>query len=287
MNIHNTAIVDKKADIDASVEIGAYCVVEEGVVIKSDTKISPYAHIKGNTIIGENNLIHTGCVIGEKPQMLNLRKSIGKLRIGNNNIIREYVTINTSTKEDNETKIGNNNYFMSFSHIAHDCNLGSNIVLCNGSLLAGHVEINDNVLISGNAAVHQFVKIGRLAMVGGLSRVTKDVPPFMMLIGSSKIWGINSVGLKRASLSNDEIHTIKNAFNILYREGLPLKKSLKELSKIDSPLITEIIEFINNSKRGIAAANRSNLLEKIFLEYPLLVKHRIQTFKTIQKIENI
>ncbi len=283
MKIDSTAIISPEAEIAESVTVGAYCVIEGSVRIRKNTKISPYVHIKGNTAIGEGNLIHSGCVIGEKPQMLGLKEEIGKLVIGNNNVIREYVTIHTSTKEDTETRIGDNNYLMAFSHIAHDCHLKSNVIMSNGSLLAGHVEVEDNVTISGNSAVHQFVRIGRLAMVGGLSRVTQDIPPFMMCIGNSKIWGINTVGLKRAGISSEEIRQIKKAYRILYRERLPVKKSIEKLEKINSLKTQEIVTFIRNSKRGIAGANRSTVFEKIFLNYPFLIRREIESYRTLKK----
>ena len=217
--------------------------------------------------------------------MLGLKEDVGKLVIGDNNIIREYVTIHTSTKEEASTLIGNNNYLMGFSHIAHDCSLSNNITLSHGSLIAGHVEIQDNATISGNASIHQFVRIGRLSMIGGLTRVTRDIPPFMMCIGSSKIWGINLVGLKRAKITSEEIREIKKAYNILYRERMPIKKSIEKLEKINSPKIQEIALFIKNSKRGISSANRSTIFEKIFLDYPFLLRQEIESKRIFKKID--
>jgi len=283
MKADSTAIINPEAEIAENVVIGAYCVIEGHVKIRKNTKISPYVHIKGNTTIGEGNLIHSGCIIGEKPQMLGLKEDIGKLVIGNNNTLREYVTIHTSTEEDGSTSIGNNNYLMVFSHIAHDCNLKNNITISNGSLLAGHVEIEDGVTLSGNASVHQFVKIGRLAIIGGLSRVTQDIPPFMMCMGNSKIWGINTVGLKRAGITSEEIRQIKKAYRILYRERLPVKKSIEKLEKINSTKIQEIVTFIKKSKRGIAGANRSTVFERIFLNYPFLIRQEIESYRIFKK----
>ncbi|MDP8216887.1 MAG: acyl-ACP--UDP-N-acetylglucosamine O-acyltransferase [Candidatus Kaelpia imicola] len=283
MKIDKTAIVDSRAKIGEGVEIGPYSIVEEHVEIGAGTEILPFCHIKGSTKIGKNNLIHTGSVIGEKPQMLGLKKQLGHLLIGDDNIIREYATINTSTEEENRTEIGSNNYLMSFSHIAHDCCLKNNITISNGSLLAGHVEIEEGVTISANTAIHQFVRIGRLAMIGGLSRVTKDVPPFMMLIGNSKIFGINRVGIKRAGFSNEEIDEVKKAYTIIYRKRLPLNKIIEELKKIESTKAKEIIAFIESSKRGISGGKTSNLLEKTFLNYPLSVRQRIDTYKLFKK----
>ncbi|MDP8252925.1 MAG: acyl-ACP--UDP-N-acetylglucosamine O-acyltransferase [Candidatus Kaelpia aquatica] len=283
MNIDKTALVDSGAKIGENVEIGPYSIVEENVEIGAGTQILPFCHIKGSTKIGRNNIIHTGSIIGERPQMLGLRKQLGHLLIGDDNIIREYVTINTSTEEDNQTEIGSNNYLMSFSHIAHDCRLKNNITISNGALLAGHVEIEDNVTISANTAIHQFVRIGHLAMIGGLSRVTKDVPPFMMLIGNSKIFGINTVGLKRAGFSAAEINEVKKAYTVIYRKKLPLNKIIDELKKTDTAKTKEMVTFIENSKRGISGGKTSNLLEKIFLDYPLFIKQRTDAYKLFKK----
>ncbi len=284
MKIDKTAVVDRNAKIGEDVEIGSYSIVEGNVEIGAGTEILPFCHIKGSTKIGQNNLIHTGSIIGEKPQMLETRKQLGHLSIGDNNIIREYTTINTSTEEGSQTEIGNNNYLMSFSHIAHDCRLGNDITMSNGSLLAGHVEVEDSATISANTAIHQFVRIGRLAMIGGLSRVTKDVPPFMMLIGNSKIFGINAVGLKRAGFNADEVDEIKKAYTIIYRKKLPLNRIIDELKKIDTAKTKEVVKFIESSKRGISGGKTSSLLEKIFLDYPLLVSQRINAYKLFKKV---
>ena len=283
MKIDKTAIVDRNAAIGENVKIGPYSIVEENVEIGANTKILPFCHIKGSTKIGKNNIIHTGSIIGEKPQMLGLKRELGHLSIGDNNIIREYVTINTSTEENNRTELGNNNYLMGFSHIAHDCRLGNNITISNGSLLAGHVEIEDSATISANTAIHQFVRIGRLAMIGGLSRVTKDVPPFMMLIGNSKIFGINTIGLKRAGFSTEEINEVKRIFTTIYRKKLPLNKILDELKKSNTVRTEEVIKFIESSKRGISGGKTSNLVEKLFLEYPLFAKQRVNAYRLFKK----
>jgi UDP-N-acetylglucosamine acyltransferase len=284
MKIHPTAIISPKAEIDENVEIGPYCVIEEGVKIENGTKLGPYVHVKGRTIIGRDNIIHTGCVIGERAQMFGLREDKGKLEIGNGNIIREYVTIHASTDEANGTKIGDNNYLMGFAHIAHDCKIGNQVIICNGTLLAGHVEVGDKAFISGNVVIHQFVRIGRLAMIAGLARVNQDVPPFMLLVGNSRIWGINLVGLKRAGFDGERIRKVKEIYEILYREGLPLNKALEKLQKINSDLSKEVLNFIRNSKRGISGPHRSKLLEKIFLDYPLLLRQNIKTYKLLRKI---
>ena len=279
MKIHPTAIISPKAELDENVEIGPYCVIEEGVKIEKGTKLGPYVHVKGRTTIGRDNIIHTGCVIGERAQMFGLREDKGRLKIGNGNIIREYVTIHASTDEANETQIGNNNYLMGFAHIAHDCKIGNQVIICNGTLLAGHVEVGDKAFISGNVVIHQFVRIGRLAMIAGLARVNQDVPPFMLLVGNSRIWGINLVGLKRAGFDKERIYLVRRIYEILYRQGLPLNKALEKLRELNTDLSLEVLNFIRNSKRGVSGPHTSTFLERIFLDYPLLLRCKIATYK--------
>lgn len=281
--IHSKAVIEKGAILGESVDIGAYAIVEKGVKLGKGVKISPFVHLKGSTYIGENTFIGTGAVIGEMPQMLDLKENIGRVCIGNNNIIREYVTINSSTSEDKITSIGENNFLMAFSHIAHDCQLMNEIVVCNGSLIAGHVQVQDKAFISGNVVVHQFVRIGRLAMVGGLSRVNQDIPPFMMVVGDSRVWGVNLVGLRRAGFNREDISRVRKAYNIIYRKGLPQKSVLSELEKIGSEKVKEIVIFILSSKRGLCGPKRSTLLEKIFLDYPYFLRAKIPTYDLFPK----
>jgi UDP-N-acetylglucosamine acyltransferase len=276
--IHQTAVIDKNAVLGKDISIGAYSVIEGKVSLGDSVTIGPYVHIKGNTSIGESTSIGTGAMIGGSAQMLGLKEIDGRIVVGKNNVIREYVTINTSSSPEKSTIIGDNNFLMSFSHIAHDCKLGSNIVICNGSLVAGHVEIQDKAFISGNVVIHQFVRIGRLAMIGGLSRVNQDVPPFMMVVGDSAVWSINLVGLKRSGFTNQEISNIKKAFKTLYVSKLNLRAAVENLKQISSGSVKEIIIFISDSKRGISGPKRSSLFEKIFLDYPYFIRSRIETY---------
>ena len=275
--IHPTALIDKEVIADRDIEVGAYAVLGKGVHLGKGVKISPFVHLEGDIFIDDNTFVGTGAVIGGAAQILGLKENTGRVRIGKNNIIREYVTINASSTPEKTTYIGNNNFLMAFSHIAHDCQLGNSIVVCNGALIAGHVQIQDNAFISGNVVLHQFVRIGRLAMIGGLSRVNQDVP-FMMLVGDSRIWGLNLVGLKRKGFSIKEISAVKEAFNILYRKSLSPKNALQELEQIGSQEAKEIKDFILYSKRGICGPNKSSLLEKIFLDYPYFLRNKIPTY---------
>jgi len=273
--IHHTAIIDKNAVIEDGVSIGAYAVVEGKVRLDKGVKVLPYAHLTGETFIGENTTIGTGCVIGEAPQILGVREPVGKVYIGKNNIIREYVTINSSSVPDKSTALGNDNFLMAFSHVAHDCKITNNVVICNGALIAGHAEIQDKAFISGHVVVHQFVRIGRLAMIGGLSRVNQDVLPFMMAVGDSRVWGLNLVGLRRAAFKKEELADIKKAYNLIYRKGLSQKKALDAMKDLESESIKELIVFILASKRGICGPKKSTLFEKLFLDYPYFVRSKI------------
>ena len=253
-------------------------IIEQGAILEEGVVVSGYAQIKANVIIGENTFVGPGAIIGEAPQMTGVKVNKGRVRIGKNNTIREYVTINSSTSPDKETCLGDNNYLMAFSHLAHDCQVANDVVICNGSLVAGHANIGDKAFISGNVVIHQFVRIGALVMVGGLSRVNQDIPPFMMVVGDSRVWGINLVGLRRAKFSRDEINQVKKAYNLLYRQNLALKTALKEIETIESVKVKELLVFILASKRGICGPKRSSFFEKLFLDYPYLLRNKIPTY---------
>lgn len=277
--IDKTAIIDSQAVLGKDVSVGDYAIIEKGVQLGSKVTVSARAHIKGNTVIGDNTFVGIGAIIGEGPQMFGSTENIGRVIIGKNNIIREYVTIHSSTSPERATSLGDNNFLMAFSHVAHDCRLGDKVVICNGALLAGYVQIADQAFISGNVVVHQFARIGRLAMVGGLSRVNQDVPPFMMVVGDSRVWGLNLVGLKRAGIPQDARKQIRKAYELLYRRKMPQKKALEELEKIDSPYVKEITVFILSSQRGICGPQKNSLLEKLFLDYPYLIRNAIPTYR--------
>ncbi len=283
VKIDKTAIVDKRATLEEGVCIGPYVLVDKDVHLARGVSIGPHAHIKGRTYLGDDTVVGTGAVIGEDPQVLGMKQTEGRLYIGKNNTIREYVTIHTATKANSSTSIGDNNFLMGFSHVAHDCKLANNIVVCNGTLLAGCVEVGDGAFISGNVVVHQFVRIGRLAMVGGLSRVNQDVVPFMMVVGDSRIWGVNLVGLRRAFFDSDQIKQIKKAYSLLYRKGMTTKNALSELESFDSDKVKEIRLFVLSSKRGICGAKKSGLIERFFLDYPYLARSKVFTYDRFLK----
>ncbi|MBL7068471.1 MAG: acyl-ACP--UDP-N-acetylglucosamine O-acyltransferase [Candidatus Omnitrophica bacterium] len=258
MQIHPTAIVDKDAKIGNNVSIGPYSVIEGGVEIGDDTKLWQNVYVAKGTTIGRKCQIHMGAVLGHEPQDVTFQKKPSYLKIGDGNIIREFVTIHRGTKENSSTKIGDDNFIMGLCHIAHNCELGNKIVMCNSSLLAGYVGVGDMVFMSGNCVVHQFVRIGRLVMVSGSARVGKDVPPFMITERESAIASYNAVGIKRAGLDVETRNEIKKAFTILYLSGLNIKSALEKMeSQLNSPEIKHFVEFIRASKkRGVCNYSR-------------------------------
>jgi len=252
--IHPTAIVDKNAEIDASVEIGPYCVIQRNVIIKKGTKLLSHVVIQGRTEIGENCTISPFASLGGPPQDISYKEEDTSLFVGSNNIIKEYVTMNRGTIHGGGiTKVGNNNFIMAYTHVAHDCMVGNNIIMANCATLAGHVEVSDSVIFAGLCAVHQFCRIGKHAFISGLTGVPKDVPPFMIAAGSrAKLYGLNVVGLERHGFLKEEISKLKKAYRILFRSALPLTESLKIIKEeLTGEHITELVDFIESSKRGI------------------------------------
>lgn len=255
--IHPTAIVGKKAKL-GEVEVGPYAIIEDGVAIGSGTKVLAHAYIASGTTIGKDCEVHMGAVIGHVPQHLHFKGAKSFLKIGDRNIFREYTSIHRGLEEGSATVIGNDNLFMGFSHVAHDCHIGNNIVLCNGALIAGHATIDDAAFISGNVTVHQFVRIGTLAMIGGLARVNKDVVPYMLIEGDSEVCSLNVVGLKRSSIYEGTKSQIKKIYKLLYRSDLNVSQALSEISKLGelAPEAAHMIEFVKRSERGICKHRR-------------------------------
>lgn len=254
-NIHKTAIINPGAKIGKNVAIGPYSVIGENVEIGDDTVIGPHVVIDGWTKIGKNNQIFHGASVGLPPQDLKYKGEKTYLFIGDNNIIRENVTIHRGTEEGGgETWIGNNNLIMAYCHVAHDCQLGSNIIMSNATNLAGHVVIEDNAVIAGLTGVHQFVRIGKMAMVGAHSKVTKDVPPYILVDGHpARVNGINVVGLRRNGVNPDLRREIKRAYKILYRSNLNISQAVEKMDQeLDaSEEIEHFLRFLRNAQRGI------------------------------------
>ena len=250
--IHKTAIIDPKAKISSNVNIGPYVVIGPNVEINENTIIYSHVNISGYTIIGKGNKIYPFASIGNDPQDLKFNGENNKLIIGNKNIIREYVSINPGTVGGGEiTKIGNNCLFMISSHVAHDCIVGDDVIIANNVPLGGHVVIEDNVVIGGNSAVQQFTRIGKMAMIGGMTGVLHDVIPYGLSIGNrNSLQGINLIGLRRSNFKNKEILELSEA----YKEIFATKNLTENISKLngsfhDNPLVKEVIEFITKDKK--------------------------------------
>lgn len=255
MDIHPTAIIHPEARLAEGVSVGPYSVIEDNVTVGKDTVIGAHVVIRPFVEIGEQNDIRQFASLGEVPQDLKFGGEDTKLIIGNRNRIREFVTFNRGTKGGGGvTQIGNDGFFMSYSHIAHDCRLGNHIILANGVQMGGHVHIADHAIVGGLAAIHQFVRVGEHSMIGGGSAVTMDVPPFAVVASKrSDLHGLNLVGLKRRGFSAETLAALKNAYKVIFRSGMTIDKALDRLQ--DETQITEevrhLIDFITSSKRGI------------------------------------
>ena len=250
--IHKTTIIDNKAKVSSSANIGPYSVIGPNVEIGEDVIIHSHVNISGNTIIGSGNKIYPFASIGNDPQDLKYNGEKTKLIIGKNNKIREYVTIHPGTEGGGGlTKIGDNCLFMISSHVAHDCLIGNDVIIANNVPLGGHVTIEDNVVIGGNSAVQQFTRIGKLAMVGGMTGVLNDVIPYGLSIGNRNyLQGLNLIGLRRSNLNNKDILGLKDA----YKEIFATKNLTDNLSKLngefkENPLVKDVIEFITKDKK--------------------------------------
>jgi len=255
MKIHKSAIVHQKAKLADSVSIGPCALIGENVVIGADTVIGAHCVIEGRTTIGKANRIFTGVVIGSPPQDLKYRGERSYIEIGDNNSIREYVTVNPGTAQDEKTVIGNNNLVMAYSHIAHNCILKDNVIIANGGTLAGHVIIESKAIIGGLVAIHQFTRIGRLSIVGGCSKVVQDIPPFSTCDGHpARVYSVNSIGLKRSGVSGKDCLDLKKAFKILFFSHLSLKTAIEKLEQefSNSEFVSYLINFVKKSKRGIS-----------------------------------
>ena len=247
-----TARIEASANIGAQCVIGEYCVVEADTAIGAHCVLEPYVYVKRWTTLGERNEISAGTVLGTDPLDKNFSGERSYLRIGSGNRIREHYTISRGTEPESATEIGDGNYIMTSGHIAHNSRIANNAVIASCALIAGYVEIEDEAFISGGVVVHQFSKIGRLAMIGGNTRVNLDVPPFFMYSGFNVTPnGLNLVGLRRAGFGSDDIASLKNAYRILYRSKLKLVDALALIEVIEGEAAAHLARFIRASKRGI------------------------------------
>ncbi|MBR5710318.1 MAG: acyl-ACP--UDP-N-acetylglucosamine O-acyltransferase [Thermoguttaceae bacterium] len=256
MNIHPTAIVDPSAKIAEDVIIGPFCVIESDTVIESGCEIAARVSIKSGVYMGANCKVFENAVIGGIGQHVCPPGPPGKVRIGSNNTFREFCTVHRSIKEDGFTEIGDGNYFMANAHIAHDCVIGNNNIVANNVMFGGHVHVGNRAFVSGGVAVHQFCSIGSYAMVGGQSHITKDVPPFVTVDGlTSRVVGINRVGLRRSGFTSAQIARFKDAYNVVYRQGLSWKETLETLrTQFNQGEEALLYEMLSVSTRGIVQA---------------------------------
>ena len=254
--IHPTAVVEKGAELDEGVSVGAFAFIGGRARIGSSTVIHHHATVEGNTSLGRDCEVFSYAAIGGKSQDVKFAGGHPPLTIGEGNVFREFCTIHTATTEDGCTTIGSDNFFLAYTHVAHECRVGNHVVMSNNGTLAGHVTIEDYVIIGGLTAIHQFCRIGRNAFLGGCAKVVQDVPPFMIADGNpAKVRAINKVGMQRHGYSEEEILEVRRVFKILYRSGLNRSQSMDKLRQEesqDSAIIKIIFDFIENSERGLA-----------------------------------
>jgi UDP-N-acetylglucosamine acyltransferase len=253
--IHSSAIIHPKAQIGAGCEIGPYCVIGEHVTLGDGCKLHSHVVIDGHTKLGKENDIFPFASIGLKSQDLKWKGGVTRLEIGDRNTIRECATIHSATGDGDTTIIGSNNVLLTYVHIAHDCRLGNGIIMSSFAGLAGHVVIEDNVVLGGYVAVHQFCRIGKLSMVGGCSKLRQDLAPFMLADGSpAETHTINKVGLERHGVSEEAHNALRQAYKIIFREGLTIPNALAKIEKELPPLpeVQYLAQFVRTSERGIS-----------------------------------
>lgn len=259
--IHPTAIVHPDAELDSTVQVDPYAIIGKQVKIGANTRVGAHVVIDGCTELGKDNQIFPGAAIGLEPQDLKYKGANSLVKIGDRNKIREYVTINKATEEEEATVIGNDNLLMAYSHVAHNCLIADQVIIANSVAMAGHVTIESQAIISGVLGIHQFVHIGTMAMVGGMSRISRDVPPYMLIEGNpARVRSLNLIGLKRKGLDKSEIKQIKDAFKLLYKEGLPITTAIAKLATIaDSEYVKHLQTFLEAStasgRRGLISGS--------------------------------
>ena len=256
--IHPTAVVDPAADLDPSVLVGPYAVIEGPVRLGPDTRVMAHAVVRGATTIGARNVIHPGAVLGGEPQDLAFTGGDTFLRIGDDNVFREHVTVHRGTVAGSATVIGDGNYLMQSAHVAHNCVVGAATIIAGGALLAGHVVVDDRAFVSGNCVVHQHVRIGRYALLRGLARTSRDVPPFCLIDGTHTVRGVNAIGLRRAGFSTERIAALRRAVREIFGRPTHLRRALERVEAVpQTDDIREMVAFIRASKRGVCVPPRT------------------------------
>lgn len=261
MNIHPTAIISPQAEIAADVRVDPYVVIEEDVVIGPGCVIASHATIKRFTTLGQRNRVYEHAVLGGEPQDVKFKGEASRLIIGDDNLIRESVTLHRASGEGEATRIGSRNFFMIGVHIAHNCEVGDDNIFANGAALAGHITVEDHVFLSSNVGAHQFVRMGRYAMVGGKSKIVQDVLPYFITDGNPpRVRGLNLVGLRRAGFTPESRQALKKAYQILLRSGLPLEDALREMAQLNDNHVNHLIGFVRGSQRGFSREHRDTKL---------------------------
>ncbi|HVU09429.1 MAG TPA: acyl-ACP--UDP-N-acetylglucosamine O-acyltransferase [Verrucomicrobiae bacterium] len=253
--IHPTAVIHSGAQIGADCKIGPYCVIGENVILGEKCKLHSHVVIDGHTKLGDENEIFPFASIGLKTQDLKWKSGVTRTEIGDKNTFREFVTIHSATGDGEVTRVGSRNHILAYCHIAHNCILGNNTIMSNVATLAGHVIVEDHAVIGGLAAIHQFCRVGKMAMIGGCSKVVQDVPPFMIADGNpAETRTINKVGMERNGVSEEAQNALRQAYKILFREGLSISNALVKIETELKPLpeILHLIQFVKTSERGIS-----------------------------------
>jgi len=252
--IHPSSVIGPGVELAAGVEVGPLCLLDGKIRIGERTRLIGHVTILGITELGADNVLHPGAVIGDEPQDLAYTGVARSVKIGDRNVFREYTTVHRGSEHGDVTIMGDDNFMMQNAHVAHDCRIGNSTIIAGGALLAGWVELGDRALVSGNCVVHQYTRIGRLAMMRGLSRTSRDIPPFCIMDGTHTLRGINVVGLKRAGIPSKSIHALRHAFTTLFGTRQNLKLAIERLEKSGdaTPEVTELLNFVKSSKRGVA-----------------------------------
>lgn len=250
--IHPTAIIHPQAKLGANVRIGPFAAIDADVQLGADCVVGPQVYLTGKTRIGSGNTFHAGSVIGDAPQDLKYKNEPTRLEIGDNNVFREHFTVHRSNKLSEATVIGSNNLFMASAHVGHNCVVGNHVIIANGALLAGHVTVQDRAFISGTCLIHQFTRIGTLAIMQGGSGVGQDLPPFTIATGINTLCGLNIIGLRRAGFSTEQRLELKRLYKYLFRSGKNLRMATTEArEQFTSPGAKVILDFIEAAKRGV------------------------------------
>lgn len=258
MPIHPTAHIDRRATVDPEADVGAFAVIDGPVQVGPGTRVLPHAVLTGHTVIGRDNTIHYGAVLGGDPQDLGFRGGETWLRVGDRNTFREHCFFHRGTAAGSATVVGDDNYFMAHSHAGHNVRIGNRVILCPGALLGGYADIDDGAFISGNCVVHQYVHVGRLALLRGLSRTSRDVPPYCIMDETHTLRGINRVGLQRAGYGADQIRELRRAFTHLFGQRRNLRAAIEALEAGPvSDEVAHLIRFIRASTRGVCFGPRA------------------------------